>query len=152
MIELKRILLATDLSEYAGHATKYACELSDRFGAELHILHVFNEFLPSADWTYPQLNEHMQELHREQAQALTKVVPELWQTSHRVVHATAEGRSDLEIIRYAKEHDIDLIVITTHGRTGLPHLLIGSTAERIVRMAPCPVLTVRPEGHQFIMP
>ena len=65
MIELKRILLATDLSEYAGHATNYACELADRFEAELHVLYVFNELLPSADWTYPQLNEHIQEFEHQ---------------------------------------------------------------------------------------
>ena len=152
MFELKRILLATDLSEYAGHATNYACELADRFEAELHVLYVFNELLPSADWTYPQLDEHIQAFQRQQAEALTKVVPAEWQKSHHVVHATAEGRAEVEIIRYAKAHEIDLIVLATHGRTGLPHLIIGSTAEHIVRMASCPVLTIRPEGHQFVMP
>jgi universal stress protein A len=152
MIELKRILLATDLSEYAGHATKYACELADRFQAELHVLYVFADLLPSADWSYPQLEEHLQKLQKEQAIAVTKVVPHDWQKSHTVVHATAQGKADVEIIRYAKAHQIDMIVLATHGRTGLSHMLIGSTAERVVRMAPCPVLTVRPEGHQFIMP
>lgn len=152
MIELKRILLATDLSEYAGSATNYACELADRFGAELHVLYVFAEFLPSSDWSYLQMNEHVQERQKAEAEALTRVVPADWQESHPLVHATAQGNAHAEIIRYAKEHEIDLIVIATHGRTGLPHLLIGSTAERVVRMAPCPVLTVRPEGHQFVMP
>ncbi len=152
MIELKRILLATDLSDYANCATNYACELADRFGAELHVLYVFNELLPSADWSYPQLNEHVQAFERQQAEALTKVIPADWQASHPVVHATAQGSAEAEVIRYAKGHGIDLIVVATHGRTGLPHLLIGSTAERIVRLSPCPVLTVRPEGHQFVLP
>lgn len=152
MIKLQRILLPTDLSEYAGFATSYACELAERYGAELHVLYVFAEVLPSADWTYPQLDEHMQKLQRESAEALTRVVPAEWQKSHPVVHATAQGAADAEIIRYAKANQIDMIVLATHGRTGLPHLLIGSTAERIVRMSPCPVLTVRPEGHQFVLP
>lgn len=152
MIELKRILLPTDLSEYAGHATNYACELAHRFGAELHVFYAFAEFLPSVDWSYPQLEEHIEKMQKAEAEALAKVVPADWQASHRVVHATAKGRADAEIIRYAKEHEIDMIVIATHGRTGLTHLLIGSTAERVVRMAACPVLTVRPEGHQFVMP
>ena len=58
----------------------------------------------------------------------------------------------MEIIDYACENEIDLIVIGTHGRSGLMHVLMGSVAERIVRKAPCPVLTVKPEGHQFVMP
>lgn len=152
MSEMKRILLATDLSEFSREATSYACELADRFGAELHVLYVFAELLPSVDWSYPQLEDHLQKLQKEEARVLTKVVPQDWQESHPVVHATAQGKADVEIIRYAKEHEIDMVVLATHGRTGLSHLLIGSTAERVVRMAPCPVLTVHPEGHQFVMP
>ena len=66
--------------------------------------------------------------------------------------ATRLGSPFVKIIEYAKEHQIDLIVMGTHGRTGLPHVLIGCVAERVVRMAPCPVLTVHPQGHQFVMP
>jgi nucleotide-binding universal stress UspA family protein len=58
----------------------------------------------------------------------------------------------VEIVRYARTQEIDVIVLATHGRTGLAHVLIGSVAENVVRTAPCPVLTVRPEGHQFVMP
>jgi nucleotide-binding universal stress UspA family protein len=58
----------------------------------------------------------------------------------------------VEIVRHARKKNIDLIVIGTHGRTGLDHMLLGSVAEKVVRKAPCPVLTVRPEGHQFVMP
>ena len=152
MVELKRILLATDLSEYAAHATKYACELADRFEAELHVLYVFGELLPSADWSYPQLEEHVKKQKKAYSEALMKVVPEDWQTAHPVVHASEQGSPDAEIIRFARQHNIDLIVLTTHGRSGLAHMLIGSTAERIVRLAPCPVLAIRPEGHQFVMP
>ena len=64
----------------------------------------------------------------------------------------AEGTPFLEIIRYAREHEIDLIVMGTHGRSGLGHVLIGSVAERVVRKSPCPVLTIRPGGHEFVMP
>ena len=62
------------------------------------------------------------------------------------------GTSYVDIVRYAREHDIDLIVLGSHGRTGLMHALLGSVAERVIRKAPCPVLTVRPEGQQFAMP
>jgi len=68
------------------------------------------------------------------------------------VQATVEGSPTPGIIEYAQEHDIDFIVLGTHGRNALKQVLIGSVAERIVRQAPCPVLTVRPDGHQFVMP
>ena len=70
----------------------------------------------------------------------------------RIVRSMEDGVPFLEIVRYAKEHEIDLIVLATHGRSALAQVLLGSVAERVVRKAPCPVLTVRPEGHQFVMP
>jgi len=69
-----------------------------------------------------------------------------------VIHAVVEGSPKVEIIAYARKHDIDLIVLSTHGRTGLTHVIMGSVAESVVRTAPCPVLTMRPDGHQFVMP
>ncbi len=62
------------------------------------------------------------------------------------------GRPFIEIIRYAREKKIDLIVLGTHGRSGLKHVLLGSVAERVVRKAPCPVLTIRHPEHEFVMP
>ncbi len=75
-----------------------------------------------------------------------------WAEERHVVCATAQGTPFLEIIRYAKRNDIDMIVATTHGRTGLSRVLFGSTVEKIVRKTPCPVMVVRPTGHQFVMP
>jgi nucleotide-binding universal stress UspA family protein len=68
------------------------------------------------------------------------------------VREVRTGATFLEIIDYAKTQEIDLIVIGTHGRSGLMHVLMGSVAERVVQKAPCPVLTVKPEGHQFVLP
>jgi nucleotide-binding universal stress UspA family protein len=70
----------------------------------------------------------------------------------RVKRQSIVGRPFEEIVRYAKVHDVDLIVIGSHGRRGLSHLLLGSVAERVVRTAGCPVLTVRPDQHQFVNP
>ena len=75
-----------------------------------------------------------------------------WAEERYLVCATAQGTPFLEIVRYAQRNDIDMIVATTHGRTGLSRMLLGSTAEKIVRKAPCPVMVVRPTGQQFVMP
>ena len=84
--------------------------------------------------------------------ARSELIDSAWAEGKLVVRATAQGTPFLEIIRYAKEKDIDMIVMGTHGRSGLVHMLMGSVAEKVVRKAPCPVLTVRPEGHKFVMP
>lgn len=141
MIKLARILLPTDFSKFSGEATKYACALAEQFGAELHVLHV----LEAQETAYPELMEPVEK-------ALAQVLNPKWAEGRKVVKATAQGPAFLEIIKYAREHDIDLIVLGTHGRSGLVHVLVGSVAERVVRKSPCPVLTVRPEGHQFVMP
>jgi nucleotide-binding universal stress UspA family protein len=84
--------------------------------------------------------------------ALAGVLDPQWAAGRKVVHAVVEGSPKVEIIPYARTHEIDVIVLATHGRTDLAHVLIGSIAESVVRTAPCPVLNVRPEGHQFVMP
>ena len=152
MIELKRVLLPTDFSELSSEATKYACALAEQFDAQLHMLHVHEnivvpEYAMGIDW------DKLAREARSAAEAqMEEVLDPAWKEAHKVVKATAEGPPFLEIIRYAKERDIDLIVMATHGRSGVSHMLIGSVAEKVVRKAPCPVLTVRPKGHQFVMP
>jgi len=88
----------------------------------------------------------------EAEKALAGVLDPKWSAGRTVIQAVIDGTPKVEIIRYASKQNIDLIVLSTHGRTGLPHLMMGSVAESIVRTSPCPVLTVRPEGHQFVMP
>ena len=75
-----------------------------------------------------------------------------WSEKNVVVRETAHGSPYPEIVKYAKDNDIDVIAIGTHGRTGLSHVLMGSVAENVVRHAPCPVLIIRKEGHQFVSP
>ena len=78
--------------------------------------------------------------------------PDDWNFTGKVIRSTRTGPPFVEIIRYAKEHDVDLLIMGTHGRGGLAHMLLGSVAEKVVRKSPCPVLTVRPDQHQFAMP
>jgi nucleotide-binding universal stress UspA family protein len=89
---------------------------------------------------------------RDALAGLEKLPGDSWENGRPVVRAARVGAAFLEIIEYVREQEIDLVVIGTHGRSGLMHILMGSVAERIVRKSPCPVLTVKPEGHQFVMP
>jgi nucleotide-binding universal stress UspA family protein len=155
LVELRRILLPTDFSPNSRVATKYACAQAEKFHSELHVLYVFEEYSGS---TYaigvplPPPRSQIEQRKQEVAEALIASIEAPWRDQHSIVHATREGYPFLEIIRYAKEQTIDLIVMGTHGRTGIPHLLMGSVAENVVRKSPCPVLTVRPVGHAFVMP
>lgn len=155
MISLKRILLPTDFSEYSNAARDYACSLVEKFNSELHVLHVLQDLVamaPEPGMAFPPPGDYMQELEAAAKQALEKHPGNSLPAGYVVQRNLRHGSPFLEIIRYAKEQDVDLIVMGTHGRTGLAHVLLGSVAEKVVRKSPCPVLTVRPSGHKFEMP
>ena len=153
-IRLQRILLPTDFSNYSATATKYACELATRFDAELHLLHSLELRLTSTpDFGMGlALPAYINESRTAAEKSLAGVLDPKWPAGRTVIQAMVEGSPKVEIVQYARKQNIDLIVLATHGRTGLPHVIMGSVAETVVRTAPCPVLTVRPEGHQFVMP
>jgi nucleotide-binding universal stress UspA family protein len=153
-IRLQRILLPTDFSNYSAVATKYACELATKFDAELHLLHTLEVHVSSTPIFEMglALPTYIHESRNAAEKSLIGVLDPNWLIGRTVIHAVVEGSPKVEIIRYARRLEIDLIVLSTHGRTGLSHVLMGSVAESVVRTAPCPVLTVRPEGHQFVMP
>ncbi len=153
IVSIRRILFPTDFSEPAAEAQKYAIALADRLGAELHLLNVIvPPVIPfpdsSTSWTMPDtgLIEQVKDAEARFSKEIS-LLPE----ERRVVSAVVTGFAVEEIVKYAEEHVIDLIVVGTHGLTGLSHLLIGSVAEKLVRVATCPVLTVRPGGHQFLI-
>jgi nucleotide-binding universal stress UspA family protein len=153
-IDIKRILLPTDFSDHSAAATWYAYEMATRFGAELHLLHALEVHLAStpAFGMGLALPQYVQESRAAAEKALAGGLDPQGSAVRKVVRAVVEGSPKVEIVRYARTQQIDLIVLATHGRTGLAHVLMGSVAENVVRTAPCPVLTVRPEGHQFVMP
>jgi len=155
MISLKKILLPTDFSEYSDAAREYACSFVEKFGAELHLLHVLQDLVamaPEPGMAFPPPGDYMKELQASAEQALAKRPGDSLPAETTVVREVRHGTPFLEIIRYAKEKEIDLIVLGTHGRSGLAHVLLGSVAEKVVRKAPCPVLTVRSKEHKFEMP
>ena len=155
MVKLEKILCPTDFSELSVGAMQYAVQLAEKFGAQLHLLHVVDQTYqywmamgPEAVPAGPTPEELMKTAKKQMEEFVGKYVPEKLQASTEVV----SGRPFLEIIRIARERKSDLIVIGTHGRGALRQVLLGSVAEKVVRKAPCPVLTVREPGHKFTMP
>lgn len=155
MIELQKILVPTDFSEFSKHSIRYACEFAQRFQAELHLLNVVEDIypiIPEPGTPAPMSGEYLAGLKESSERMMDSFPLPDRGNDLSVVREVISGTPFLEIIRYAKSEEIDMIVIGTHGRSGLIHALMGSVAEKVVRKSPCPVLTVRPEGHDFVMP
>lgn len=150
MIEIRKILAPTDFSEHAAKAVRYACRLAERLDSELHLLHVLSEIVPAGPdpMLAPVLPpEYYHETEEQSRIALAQLLEPAWGHPRGFQAAVKWGSSVEAIVEYARDLEIDLIVIATHGRTGLSHVLLGSVAERIVREAPCPVLTIRDRDH-----
>jgi nucleotide-binding universal stress UspA family protein len=143
MIKFTRILHPTDFSDNSHHALRYACDLAERFNAELHVLNVIQTLAMVAP-PYDGMagGDFYETLRRQVEEQMSGLPGSVQGFKGKVVREIREGRPFVEIIRYAKEREIDLIVMATHGRTGMEHLLIGSVAENTVRKADCPILTV----------
>lgn len=156
MMAITNILVATDFGEAAESALRYGRELAGRFDATLHVLNVVENFYVTTFGaeTYAAFVPQMQ---RELEDAASKRLDEALidsdgsgPTTKAVVMTS--GSAAYAIVDYAREHHIDLIILGTHGRGVLAHLMMGSVAERVVRIAPCPVLTVRCPEHEFVRP
>ena len=146
MLEIRQILAPTDFSRHAEAALRYACGLAQRLGSTLHLLHVLPDVVPVGPdpMLAPSLPpEYYTETENQSLEALCKAVDPTWGKPAGIQTAVRWGGAVEGIVGYATDMAIDLIVIATHGRTGLSHVLLGSVAERIVREAPCPVLTIR---------
>lgn len=148
---MSRILHPTDFSKNSAPALKHAGAFAKHFGAELHLLYVIQDSFvmanPPLAGFIPQ--EYRDEIRNQLKLELDKLVTD---TDIVVVSKVVKGSTFVEIIRYARENSIDLIVMGTHGRTGLMNLLIGSVAENVVRKSHTPVMTIHPEDHEFVIP
>jgi nucleotide-binding universal stress UspA family protein len=155
MIELKRILVATDFSESSQFAMRYAQALAETFHASLHVLHVVEDPVVHG-WTSvdfnPDLPSYREVLGNAAKARLDNVLSEADRERFHAELVAKFGSPFVEIVRYAKDQAVDLIVLGTHGRGPVRHMLMGSVAEKVVRKAPCPVLTVRHPEHEFVMP
>jgi nucleotide-binding universal stress UspA family protein len=152
MISLKKILCPIDHSDCSKEALKYAVSFAMKDEAKLLLLHIidirsFNEGLDAMSTQIP--NEETLEQLRVK---LLDCIPEEIRDDLDVEAIVIQGIPFAEIISTAKEKEIDMIVIGSHGRTGISHMMLGSVSEKVVRKAPCPVLTVRQPGHKFVMP
>ncbi len=152
----KRILFCTDFSEDANWAFSYALNLAKTYQSKLFILHVTPEPVHPEQLSIYLSEEKLKELKVFQKKELdqqlkTHYLKKLGRFKNFEVFIK-EGEAFLEILQTAKKKSADLIVMGTHGRTGLDHILFGSTAEKVVRRSPCPVLTVRLPGRKFLMP
>jgi nucleotide-binding universal stress UspA family protein len=140
----QRFLVPLDFSESANQALDYAITLAGKLGARLTLLHVMQSLpLGGVDMgvTIPlaYLQDLEAEIRRSMESCLERVTAAGLEGDMVIVH----GVPFHEIIEAAKTHQVDLIVMGTHGRTGFHHVLLGSVAEKVVRLAPCPVLVVR---------
>lgn len=145
MFTVHALLIPTDFSENAGQALAMAKEIARGTQATLHIIHIVEPVVYPADWSYAQVGfaDIEQELHTNAETELAKLADTLRSEGFAVVTGVRRGRASDEICGYASEHNISIISIGTHGRSGLEHFLFGSTTERVLRKAPCPVLSVR---------
>jgi nucleotide-binding universal stress UspA family protein len=151
MITLKTILVPSDFSECSEEAVRYGLELARRFEARLHLLHVVQDPVTqpwAAEGFSVPLFEVVDRWQKQAEERLRAAVPA--EDRDRVTVTSVVATPYAGILDYAAAHDVDLIVMGTHGRGGVSHLLLGSIAERVIRRAPCPVLTVRHPQHGFV--
>jgi nucleotide-binding universal stress UspA family protein len=154
--QLRRVLFPTDFSSNSQSALEVACALAGQFQAELHILHVLQDVVfqgvPDPTGVYGLPANYDDRVRESAERALTELPGPSRTDAARVVRALRKGSPFTEIVQYARETGIDLIVMGTHGRSGISHMLLGSVAEKVVRAAECPVMTVRPKDHKSSSP
>ena len=149
--KLTKILVPIDFSDCSKKALQYAIPLAKQFGASITLLHVVHvnyvggpEF-GAIDFPIPEAD-----LRKSAEKQLAELAATEVQTQNATATLVRVGQEVVEIVGAAKELESDLIIISTHGRTGLKHVFLGSVAENVVRLAPCPVLVVREHEHEFL--
>jgi nucleotide-binding universal stress UspA family protein len=153
-MQIKTILFPTDFSNGARAAVDHVVSLAQDYHARLILLYVIQD-ISIAEWYIPSalsVADLVEDMQKSAWQEMEKWGAEVSLKVKEVEKMVVRGVPFVEIIRTARGKKVDLIVIGTHGRTGIDHMLFGSTAEKVVRKAPCPVLTVRMAGKEFVMP
>jgi nucleotide-binding universal stress UspA family protein len=143
--QINRVLVPIDFSDYSKNALKYAVNFSRCFNAKVYLVYVVEPVVYPADFSMgqvalPEIDMDLNARAKEELETLAK--REIGE-NEEITTIIKTGKPFIEIIETAAEIDADLIIIATHGHTGVEHILFGSTAEKVVRKAPCPVLTLR---------
>jgi nucleotide-binding universal stress UspA family protein len=154
MIRLKKILFPTDFSDNSLQALPYARAVAETFRAKLCLLHVVEPMrMLMDDLAAPTSLIQMEADAEDRGKARLRDLLDLpARATLEIDERVVRGVPFAEIVRYARDEEVDLIVLATHGLSGIAHLLIGSTAEKVVRKAPCAVLTVKCPLHEFVVP
>jgi nucleotide-binding universal stress UspA family protein len=156
VVKLKKLLFPTDFSDHSNAALEYAIALAKAFEAKLFLLHVVDtfEFPPDLMLHHPALEPHTltHSLLKEAQGRMTALAARVKRKGIEPITRVHAGKPFAEIISFAQGKKVHLIVMGTHGHSGLAHALLGSTTEKVVRKSPCPVLTVKKTGHEFEMP
>ncbi|HEY0006946.1 MAG TPA: universal stress protein [Pyrinomonadaceae bacterium] len=151
-MEIRSILLPTDFSDCANHALAFATSLARQFSARIICVHVVEPVVPAVGYTGMAEPMPIADISEQLEDSAERELPKLAECEEcqglSVEEVIAHGDAASEIVRVAKEHKVNLIVISSHGRTGLGRILFGSTAESVVRHAHCPVLVVKPSHSQ----
>jgi nucleotide-binding universal stress UspA family protein len=141
---IQHILVAHDLTESSDPVLQYALRLASSYAAvRVTVFHAYEVPSMGAPEVLVLATDWVPQVERRAREEVDRIVARVSQGSMAVAGVVHDGRPSREIDRYAREHDVDLIVMGTHSRRGLPHALLGSIAEKVVRTAPCPVLVVR---------
>jgi nucleotide-binding universal stress UspA family protein len=155
MIKITNVLVATDFGPASESALAYGREFARTFGARLHVLHIIENPMM---WAGPEavgvdFGRIQANLEANARKSLDRAVTMEDREQLDAVTLVRSGNTPaFEIVKYAKEAEVDVIIMGTHGRGLMGHVLMGSVAEKVVRIAPCPVLTVRSDEHEFILP
>lgn len=153
MFNINHILHPTDFSDASDQALRYACSMASQYSAELHLIYVIPEArLMAPDNAGFLAEDYYHSMTSYAEEELLSLPDKVLHYGGSVTRNVCRGVPFVEIIRYSKDNVIDLIVMGTHGHSGLKHLIMGSVAENVVRKSPCPVLTVHPENYEFVMP
>lgn len=149
-MKVERILFPTDFSEGSTHALHYAVDLVKHYNAKLYILHVIYDIAKATESHIPHISadEIYKEMNKWAMNELETCCIEEIRGLSDVEKLVIKGTPHEEIIRFATDKKVDMIVMGTYGRTGLQKFIFGDTAEKVVRRAPCPVMTVRIPSHR----
>jgi len=151
-MQIRSILLPTDFSECGNYALPYAASLARKFGASILCVHVIEPMVPTVGYSGMTEPLPIADISDQLEDSAERELPKIAECEEcaglEVEELIVHGEAAAEIVRVAKERNVDLIVVSSHGRTGLGRIIFGSTAEAVVRHAPCPVLVVKASAEE----